>query len=115
MSGSGNAWRQRITLCGSTKFKAELETWNLKLKLAGWVVYSCAAFGHADDRNFTDEQKTVLDEVHKRKIDNSDAIVVLNVGGYIGNSTKSELEYAIKHNKAVFWLEGQTPSAESLL
>lgn len=84
----------RITLCGSTKFKEEFNKVNMWLTLQGFVVYSVAAFGHADAHGFTPEQKALLDEVHKLKIDNSDAIFVIDVDRYIGDSTKSEIEYA---------------------
>ena len=61
-------------------------------------------FGHAGDI-FSDEQKLMLDDMHKRKIDMADEIFVINVGGYIGESTKSEIEYAKKHNKKVNYLD----------
>ena len=48
----------------------------------------------------------MLDELHKRKIDLADEILVLNVGGYIGESTRSEIEYAKAHNKTIRYLEG---------
>lgn len=60
-------------------------------------------FGHAGDI-FSDEQKLMLDDMHKRKIDMADEIFVINVGGYIGESTKSEIEYAKKHGKNISYL-----------
>jgi hypothetical protein len=95
---------KRITLCGSTKFKREFDAINKQLTLEGNVVYSVCAFGHADKIEWTKEQKELLDEVHKRKIDNSDAIFVIDVDGYIGNSTHSEIEYAAYHNKTIRYL-----------
>lgn len=47
----------------------------------------------------------MLDNMHKRKIDMADAIYVINVGGYIGSSTRSEIEYAEKNGKKVMYLE----------
>ncbi len=48
--------------------------------------------------------KQMLDDLHKRKIDLADEALILNVGGYIGESTRSELEYAQAHSKRVrFW------------
>ena len=47
----------------------------------------------------------MLDDMHKRKIDMADSIYVINVGGYIGSSTRSEIEYAIAHGKTVEYLE----------
>ena len=82
-----------ITLCGSTKFKNEFIEENKRLTLEGNIVISVGCFGHSGDV-FTDEQKVLLDDIHKRKIDMADAIYVIDVNGYIGNSTKSEIEYA---------------------
>lgn len=95
---------KKITLCGSTKFKREFEAINRQLSLEGNVVYSVAFFGHADKVPLTPEQKATLDEVHKRKIDNSDGIFVINVDGYIGESTYSEIEYAAKSGKFIKYL-----------
>lgn len=92
-----------ITLCGSTRFKDEFERVNKELTLAGNIVISVGCFGHAGDV-FTDEQKIMLDDIHKAKIDLADEIFVINVGGYIGNSTRSEIEYARQHGKIVRYL-----------
>jgi len=92
-----------ITLCGSTKFRPEYEYWNKKLTIEGNVVYSVSCFGHSGDI-ITDEEKIMLDRIHKAKIDNSDEIFVLDVNGYIGSSTKSEIEYAKKKRKIIKFL-----------
>ena len=96
--------RQVITLCGSTKFKEEFERVNRELTLAGNVVISVGCFGHAGDI-LSDEQKVMLDEIHKQKIDMADAIFVINKNGYIGESTKSEIKYAQEHNKKIIFME----------
>lgn len=93
-----------ITLCGSTRFKEDFERVNRELTLSGNIVISVGCFGHSGD-SFADEQKVMLDDIHKRKIDMADAIYVINKGGYIGSSTKSEIEYAIKHNKQIIFME----------
>lgn len=91
-----------ITLCGSTKFKNEFLEAQKNLTLAGNIVLSVGVFGHSDDSvQITDEIKTMLDDIHRRKIDMSDGIYVINVNGYIGASTKSEIEYARGHGKTV--------------
>lgn len=95
---------KRITLCGSTKFKREFDAINKQLSLEGHIVYSVAFFAHADNEQLTDEQKAKLDEVHKRKIDNSDGILVIDVDGYIGSSTASEIHYAEANGKTVHYL-----------
>jgi len=97
---------KRITLCGSTKLKKEFQAINKKLSLEGSVVYSVAFFGHADNIKLTKEQKELLDGVHKEKIDNSDGILVIDVDGYIGNSTMGEIMHAEKTGKFVKYLSG---------
>jgi len=54
---------------------------------------------------FTEEQKVMLDDIHKRKIDMSDAIYVINKDGYIGSSTRSEIQYAKRHGKQIILME----------
>ncbi len=97
------------TLCGSTRFKdAFLET-QKRLTLEGNIVISVGLFGHSgDDEVWKEGTKEMLDNMHKRKIDMSDGIYVINVGGYIGESTRSEINYAIKNGKTVEYLEPLT-------
>ena len=77
-----------------------------KLTLEGNIVISVGLFGHSGDEEvWTPGMKEMLDNMHKRKIDMADAIYVINVGGYIGESTRSEIEYALKNGKKVYYLE----------
>ena len=77
-----------------------------RLTLEGNIVISVGMFGHSgDDEVWTEGTKAMLDDMHKRKIDMADEIYVINVGGYIGESTKSEIEYARKNGKGVQFLE----------
>lgn len=97
----------RITLCGSAKFESAFKEWNERLSLQGHVVYSLAVYpsDKMDNKNwYTPKEKLKLDKVHKDKIHNSDAVLVLNVGGYIGDSTTSEIKYAHRSNKRVYYL-----------
>ena len=95
-----------ITLCGSTKFKDDFFKEQKRLTLEGNIVISVGMFGHSGDNEvFQEDVKTMLDDMHKRKIDMADGIFVINVGGYIGSSTRSEIEYAIAHGKTVDYLE----------
>jgi len=95
-----------ITLCGSTKFKDEFTAQQKRLTLEGNIVISVGLFGHSgDDEEWTEQTKPMLDDMHKRKIDLADEIFVINVGGYIGSSTRSEIDYAILTNKSVKYLE----------
>lgn len=95
-----------ITLCGSTRFKDEFIETQKRLSLQGNIVISVGLFGHSGDKEvWQDGVKEMLDDMHKRKIDMADSIYVINVGGYIGSSTRSEIEYAIAHGKTVEYLE----------
>ena len=86
-----------ICLCGSTRFKDAFNSANLALTLAGYIVLSVGSFTHSDaELKLNDDKKHELDILHKRKIDLADAVLVLNVNGYVGSSTKSEIDYA--HN-----------------
>lgn len=82
-----------ITLCGSTKFKDEILAWNRELTLCGAIVLMPGVFAHSGDY-ITEWQKEELDQLHKRKIAMSDAIVVVDPNGYIGNSTREEIDFA---------------------
>lgn len=95
-----------ITLCGSTRFKEQFIEIQKQLTLEGNIVISVGLFGHSgDDEVWTQGTKQMLDDMHKRKIDMADEIFVINVNGYIGSSTKSEIEYALKTGKKVSYLE----------
>lgn len=95
-----------ITLCGSTKFKDEFFREQKRLTLEGNIVISVGLFDHSGDNEvWTDNTKIMLDDMHKRKIDMADEIFVINKNGYIGESTKSEIEYAKKRNKKVNYME----------
>lgn len=95
-----------ITLCGSTRFRDEFIEVNRNLTLAGNIVISVGLFGHHEELfDMNSRTKIMLDELHKRKIDLADDIFVVNVGGYIGQSTQAEIQYAITHGKRVHFLE----------
>jgi hypothetical protein len=94
-----------ITLCGSTRFKDEFITEQKRLTLEGNIVISVGLFGHSGDSEvWSESAKEMLDDMHKRKIDLADEIFVINVGGYIGSSTRSEIEYAISTDKPISYL-----------
>ena len=110
------------TLCGSTRFPDAFALANMHLSLMGRVVIGLGMQGHADEprgaRFLTNDgddntpEKRGLDELHFRKIDLSDGIYVVNVGGYVGSSTRREIAYAVDHGKTVEWMfpEGSCPS-----
>ena len=95
-----------ITLCGSTKFKEQYLEAQKRLTLDGNIVISVGLFGHSgDDEVWTEGTKSMLDDMHKRKIDMADEIFVINVGGYLGESTRGEIEYAKSKGMVVRYLE----------
>ena len=100
-----------ITLCGSTKFEEQFMDVQRDLTLQGNIVISVGVFGHSRDKkvwekiNNPEQAKEMLDDIHKRKIDMADEIFVINVGGYIGASTRSEIEYAKSHGNKIEYLE----------
>ena len=95
-----------ITLCGSTRFKDSFLEAQKRLTLEGNIVISVGLFGHSgDDEVWAPGTKEMLDDMHKRKIDMADEIFVINVGGYVGESTQSEIAYAQEKGKKVNYLE----------
>jgi len=110
-----------ICLCGSTRFTEQMLIKQWELTKAGNIVLSWCALpdsyfeqnpdqiewkrNHPSHCADTEGVKEIVDEVHKRKIDLSDEVLVLNIGGYIGESTTSEVKYAIRNGKPVNWLE----------
>jgi hypothetical protein len=90
-----------ITLCGSTRFKEQFDRANAYLTLKGNVVISLGFFEKSEGIEITDEQAELFGKIHLRKIDMSDEIFVIDVDGYIGESTRNEINYAIKTGKAV--------------
>jgi hypothetical protein len=97
----------KFTICGSARFESEWHSYNKKLGLAGHISYSLMTFPsiEGDKSWYTDDEKETLDLAHLAKIEESDAILVLNVGGYIGDSTKREIKYAHMRDKIVYYLE----------
>lgn len=98
-----------VVLCGSTRFFSEFRAQNLRLTLEGKIVLSIGCDTKSDHELEqmiqAQSSKLRLDELHKRKIDLADRVLVLNVGGYIGDSTRSEIDYALTHNKPIDYLE----------
>ena len=94
-----------ITLCGSIKFKNEFMKVQEKLTLDGNIILTPNFFNNIKKENIDDKTKKMLDEMHKQKIDMSDEIYVINLEGYIGESTKAEIEYAKRKGKKISYLE----------
>lgn len=98
-----------VTLCGSTRFKNEFIQIQKELTLKGYIVISVGLFGHGGDAEVWEDMdensltatKMMLDDMHKSKIDMADEIFVVNPGGYIGDSTWSEICYAFMTDKKI--------------
>lgn len=96
-----------VCLCGSTRFMEAFFDAGWRETLNGKIVLSVGVCKHPDHgaEALGGDIAERLDELHKRKIDLADEVLVLNVGGYIGSSTRSEINYAIGHGKPVRYLE----------
>ena len=98
-----------VTLCGSTRFKDEFMRVQKELTLKGYIVISVGLFGHSGDDEVWEgmdedaltQTKLMLDDMHKRKIDMADEVYFIDVKGYMGESTKSEFEYAKANHKII--------------
>lgn len=93
---SGKVRPTVVCLCGSTRFKADFIAANFRETMWGKIVLTVGWFSHTDGEVYTPtpQEKAAMDELHKRKIDLADEVLVINPGGYIGESTRSEIEYA---------------------
>lgn len=103
-----------ICLCGSTRFMQAFHDVGWELTLMGKIVLSVGVCKHAEDHGgeaLGQEVADMLDELHLRKIDLADKVMVLNVNGYIGSSTRKEIEYAEKTSKPILYLEERKEAA----
>lgn len=99
-----------ITLCGSTKFKDQFLKYQKELTLQGNIVISVGLFGHSGDvQVWQNDGKTkqMLDQIHFQKIEMANQIFVINKDGYIGQSTKRQIEYAKSLNKKITYMENK--------
>lgn len=95
-----------VVLCGSTTFIDLFDKMSLEYTLKGWIVLSIGSHKFCD-KNLKEvaDKKEMLGELHFRKIDKADLVYVINKDGYIGDSTRSEIEYAIEHDKNIEYME----------
>ena len=96
-----------VCLCGSTRFAEEFHKANRDFTLEGWIVLTVGFFLHQDPVGISEVQKEQLDQLHLDKIDMADYVYVINKGGYIGSSTRAEIEFADKLGKLTFFMEPQ--------
>lgn len=102
---SGHNTTKIVCLCGSTKFKEAFETANREESLKGHIILTVAMFGHHEGLDMSGDAKKTFDELHLRKIELCDEVFVLNIGGYIGESTRREINYAKQISKPIRYLE----------
>jgi len=93
-----------ITLCGSTKFKEEFIKQAERLTLYNYIVLKPHIFHHYMGVDLDKKAREAFDEMHRKMIDMSDAIVVINKDGYIGKSTRDEIKYAKEQGKKVYYM-----------
>lgn len=99
--------RKIVALCGSMKFSAQMHETAERLELdQGFVVLTPVA--HVLDRELTGEEKALLNQLHRAKIDLADAVYIVNPGGYIGEAVRSEIEYALYLGKEILYLENES-------
>ncbi|MBU9713966.1 hypothetical protein [Evansella tamaricis] len=99
-----------ITLCGSTKFKQQFREAEAAITLQGNIVISLGFFEQSEGIQITEEQDKMFEAIHYRKIDMSDEIFVIDVDGYIGSSTRKEINYAIANGKGVHYYSKENPA-----
>ena len=93
-----------ITICGSMRYSKQMMKIAEDLEIKeGYAVIQCVY--NIEGKKYEGLDAKILDKIHRKKIDISDAIYVVNIDGYIGSSTKNEIEYAIKHGKKVIYHE----------
>ncbi len=93
-----------VTICGSLRYADEMKKIAVQLQLEkNYAVIQCVY--NSEGVKFQEKEASIFDKIHRKKIDISDAIYVVNIDGYIGNSTKNEIEYAIKNGKEVIYHE----------
>ena len=93
-----------ITICGSMRYSKEMIKIAKELELKqGYAVIQCVY--NIDGQKYEGIDENILAQIHRKKIDISDAIYVVNIDGYIGNSTKNEIEYAKRNSKEIIYHE----------
>lgn len=105
-----------VCLCGSTRFTKQMLIKQWELTKHGFIVLSWCAlpgdyYGGREKAHIGDQEgvKEIVDELHRRKIDLCDEVLVIDVGGYVGDSTRSEINYALAHGKPVKYLSELEP------
>jgi hypothetical protein len=101
----GNERPPIVVLCGSARFYDEFQETDYRLTLEGFIVLSVGLPARGEGAAPGPAEKLALDALHQRKIDLADRVHVLNVGGYLGESTRSEVAYAEALGKPITYEE----------
>ncbi len=101
-----------ITICGSIKFKEQILNAAKNLTLDDHIVFAPVLFDPEEYEQITQEQKIRLDNLHRMKINLSDAIFIVNVDGYIGESTFGYIDWAVRNKKELYFLVNPNPEEE---
>lgn len=105
-----------VVICGSTRFYRHFQEANYRETMAGRIVLSIGFYPcegeHGEGVGCTPEQKKAVDELYFRKIELADEVLVLNVDGYVGESTRNEVKYAQSLDKPIRWLEPEKVPAD---
>jgi len=107
-----------VCLCGSTRFYQQFQEANYRETMAGNIILSVGHYphsagqAHGESVGCSPDQKVKLDDLHFHKIELADEVLVLNVGGYVGDSTRNEVKYAYRLRKPVRWLEPRNIPAD---
>ena len=91
-----------ITMCGSLEFQKEMMKVAEKIALDGYCVLT-PVYPVSENMERTKEQLINLKEAHFKRIELSDAILVVNINNYIGDSTNLEIDYAKKLGKKIIY------------
>ena len=94
-----------VTLCGSMRFREELERLGTELTMAGHVVLAPTALDPSMELD--PDQRALLGRIHLQRVAMADEVLVVNVGGYVGEDTRREIAYARSRGTAVSYLEPQ--------
>lgn len=98
-----NSQPKLVVLVGSLRFWDKIQEMHEKLELAGNAVVGVTP--HIMTRPYTVAEEALLDELHQSKIRRADTVFVVNVGGYVGSSTRKEIELAEKLSREIIYLE----------
>lgn len=100
----------KVTICGSLRFEDDIQKWHEALAFGGYTPYCMVAMPSQHNNKkewYSTHEKMILDLIHLSKIEESDAVLVVDVDGYIGESTQREVWWAKIRDKAIYYASEQ--------